>query len=49
LLANKDFCLKKAMDNIKKKISEVLTLFKESLEEKSGKKIKELESQVKSL
>jgi 2-polyprenyl-3-methyl-5-hydroxy-6-metoxy-1,4-benzoquinol methylase len=34
------------MDVIKKKISNVLQLFKESLEEKSSKKIQELESKL---
>ena len=43
---NKEFTLKKSIDNIKKKISEVLKLFKESLEDKSNKKIQELEKQL---
>lgn len=34
------------MDTIKRRISEVLKLFKESLEEKSGKKIRELEKRL---
>jgi len=43
LYQNKDSNLKKSMDSIKKKISDVLKLFKESLEDKSNKRIKELE------
>ena len=43
---NKDVNLKKSMDTIKRRISEVLKLFKESLEEKSGKKIRELENRL---
>jgi hypothetical protein len=46
LYHNKEFTLKKSIDNIKKKISEVLKLFKESLEDKSNKKIQELEKQL---
>ena len=46
LYHNKDYTLKKSMDNIKKKISEVLKLFKESLEEKSSNKIKDLERKL---
>jgi hypothetical protein len=42
----KEYNLKKSMDCIKIKISDVLKLFKESLEEKSNKKLKDLESQV---
>jgi hypothetical protein len=34
------------MDSIKRKISDVLKLFKESLEEKSSKKIKDLEKKL---
>ena len=49
LYQNKDFNLKKSMDNIKKKISDVLKLFKESLEDKSNKRIKELERKVEEL
>ena len=41
--------LKKALDHIKKKISDVLKLFKESLEEKNAKKVSELEKKVKEL
>ena len=37
------------MDHIKKKISEVLKLFKESLEEKSNKKINDLDRKLKEL
>ena len=41
--------LKKHVDDVKKKISEVLKLFKESLEEKTAKRIKELEDSVEAL
>jgi hypothetical protein len=46
LYINKDLNLKNSMDLAKKKISTVLQLFKESLEEKSNKKIKELEEKI---
>lgn len=38
--------LKKPLDGVKKKISDVLKLFKDSLEEKSNKKIMELEKKM---
>ena len=41
--------MKKSMDNIKKKISDVLKLFKESLEDKNNKRIKELERKIEEL
>ena len=46
LYQHKNLNLKISMDVIKKKISNVLQLFKESLEEKSSKKIQELESKL---
>ena len=46
LYQHKNLNLKTSMDVIKKKISNVLQLFKESLEEKSNKKIQELENKL---
>ena len=46
LYYHKELNLKKPLDGVKKKISDVLKLFKESLEEKSNKKIKELEKKL---
>lgn len=39
--------LKKSMDTIKRRISEVLKLFKESLEEKHAKNMSELQNKLK--
>ena len=49
LLSNKDLVLKKSLDHIKKQISEVLKLFKQSLEDKHAKKMAEMEKKVQSL
>ena len=46
LYQHKNLNLKTSMDVIKKKISNVLQLFKESLEDKSSKKIQELENKL---
>jgi hypothetical protein len=47
LYQHKDLNLKASMDVAKKKISNVLQLFKESIEDKSNKKIEELEEKLK--
>ena len=49
LFNNRHQSLKKAMDHVKKKISDVLKLFKDSLEEKNRKKVMELEKRVEQL
>lgn len=49
LLNNRHQALKKAMDHVKKKISDVLKLFKDSLEEKNKRKVMELEKKVENM
>ena len=46
LYQHKNLNLKNSMDVVKKKISNVLQLFKESLEDKSSKKFQELENKL---
>ena len=47
LYHHKTLTIKKAVDNIKKKISDVLKLFKDQLEDKNQRKINELEKRLK--
>ena len=46
-MSNKELVLKKSLDHIKKQISEVLKLFKQSLEDKHAKKLGEMERKIK--